>query len=229
MKARAKKNSLWRSLKKAWSHLVFLILPLIIPLAGYAQQDGQHIPTYGRWSVNAAFGNHTAGFPFQNLFTAFNPAISAPGVEFRLSKNLKHTFSIGSQNTLVLNEVTGNSFLGGISLNYTYTHNLGLYAGLELNLGGLAQFYPRQTYVYSEDFEKYEPEKAMPELASYSGFGITFGYDFAPKFKSRYAVFLRNKFLVQSPYFNADLFPILPYNIPELGVKIKFNTIFNNK
>lgn len=210
--------------------LVLFSLAFLHPSLSFTQsEDTLDKSKPSRWSINLALGNHSVGFPLQNLGSALNPSISDLGLEYRLNKGHKHVFSLASQSSFVHNPVIGHSFLNGLSLNYTYIHRSGITAGMDLGLGHLLQMYPRDTYSFNPQKETYEPSAITNISSSYSGFGLTVGYDLNPRFKRAYTIFLRNKFYIQSPYFNTAAFPILPQNILELGLKINLNAIRSQK
>lgn len=198
-----------------------LLFILFVPRVSYAQSPSSNSPSFSRWSIQGAIGNQTIGFPFENTFAAFNPALSDFGLHYRINKHPRHTLSVGIANSCLFNETTGNSFVVHLDLGYTYTHTSGVFGSLGLDIGSGFLFQAREGFTYNADAQVYEP-KPNRFNAGYSGFQLTLGYDMGPRFNKPFSFFLRNKFGILSPYFPIELVPILPQNILELGFAFKF-------
>lgn len=179
---------------------------------------------YSRWSLHAAVGNQAVGFPFENLFSSSHPALSV-GVDFRLNKSLRHSLSLSSGAGVFSNSLIGNTMMSGLDLHYRYTTRSGVFGELQAGVGALAQFHPRKTWTLNAETGAYTESKEGPFWASEIGFGVGLGYDFSRRFGKPYAVFLKNRFFFESPYFKLKAFPIMPQNILELGVSFKLKRL----
>ena len=201
--------------------MLILLLLLHCPWSGLAPAPtSSTTQTFSRWSVQAGFGNQTVGFPFQNFAAGFNPAITDVGVDFRLNKNPRHAFSIGLANTCLFNEVTGNALIINLDIAYRYIHKRGPYAGIGLDIGNGILFHSANGYALDRETGTYS-STSNQFSTGYSGFQLSLGYDMEPQHGMGLSFFLRNKFGIHSPYFSADLFPILPINILAVGVSYR--------
>lgn len=205
--------------------LLFLLGGLFPQLL--AQSPTTTLSRQERWSLHLAVGNHTVGFPFQNLLAQANPAITDVGIGFQLTKSRTHRLSLRSQSSFIWNDEVGNAWLNGLSLRYVYAHQSGVFAGIELNMGSLRQRYPRETYAYQASSKQFVLTESERIQASYSGFGLLLGYDLHKLDRQGISLFLRSKFYFQVPYFNAQAFPIMPQNMLELGVQLPFQSLFH--
>lgn len=210
------KNS---TLHRCYFRCIWLLI-MASPLVSIAQNTTQKNKASGRFSILMANGNQTIGFPFQNWFTSFNPSFNL-GIDYRLNKGEQHAVIAGLTTTFIINKVTGHVFAPGLHLKYRYTHKIGCFVSVGLEGGGLFQFYPRAGWKYNSNTQEYDAQTEII-AATYLGFQMTLGYDFAPQLNAPYAVFLRSKSLLQYPYFNAS-FPILPHQLIELGLRIKLS------
>ena len=199
---------------------ISLLFLLVCPLITFAQDPSPTEPTYRRWSLQGAIGNHTIGYPFQNYAASFNPSLSLE-TDFRLNKNPRHTFSIGLANTWLFNQPTGNTLIVQLGFAYRYTHRSGVFGKIGLDLGNSFFFHSGEAYAYNAETQSYSIA-SNSFATSYSGYQLSLGYDLDPKMDLPWAFFLRNRFGIQSPYFDADLFPILPQNFLELGIIYRF-------
>lgn len=202
-----------------WSTVMLLMLTAPI---GYAQSPVNLEHKFSRFSLNFAYGNQTIGFPFQKLFTAFNPTIGIDA-SYQLNKSKTHAVLVGISTSLNVNKVIGYTFSSGANITYQYTHKSGLFANLGLNFGDNLQVLPRRGFVYDVDKQTFEPAQRA-KVDFYAGIAIALGYDFSPQHNKGYALFVRNKSFIQFSYFNTAGLPILPYNIIELGLQVKFRT-----
>ncbi|MEO1450403.1 MAG: hypothetical protein AAFV07_12800 [Bacteroidota bacterium] len=189
--------------------------------SAWAQSKPASPPPQGRWAIQVGLGVHSVGFPLQNLGAGFRPAITDVGLEFRMIRGPKHQLSLATQSTFVFNDVIGNSLLTGLSLQYAYTHRLGVVAGVDLNLGSLLQWYPRETLHFDPVDGKYSSQPGEIHQNGHSGFGLMLGYDLESRYELPLVLFVRNKFYIQPTYFQTGAFPVMPQNILALGVKIK--------
>jgi hypothetical protein len=201
---------------------VFWILAATAPLSA---QSG---PAFGRLSVNAALGAHSVGFPFQNLLAGRGFALSSLGLEIRLNKSLKHSLFLASNTAIIKNSTIGNTVLFGSDLGYRFTSKSGVYSSLALGLGALWQSHTRETYRYDADSDIFLSANDKGKFASQVGGSIALGYDFSRKHGKRYAVFLKNQFFIQSPYFDVKAFPVMPQNIVQIGLNVKLNSLKKN-
>ena len=197
--------------------LIFVAFPLI--------SSGQELTTnndFGRFSINASLGNHSVGFPFQNQFSAFNPVLPDIGLAFRVNKNLKHRFLLGLNTTFVNNEVVGNEWKTGLNLNYRYTNESGFFGKVGLDIGSISTNYSRQQFEFNTETANYESINQRFN-SSYSGYRLAIGYDFENRFNKRYSVFLAHQFYFQTPYFQVQVFEVLPQNIIQVGIEVQLN------
>ncbi|MEL6672092.1 MAG: hypothetical protein AAFR61_07860 [Bacteroidota bacterium] len=186
-----------------------LCLLLSLPYFGTAQSTAP-----GRWSVQAALGNQTVGFPLQNLAQAWNPGLTDLGIGFSLNRGSRHQWQLGTQTAWLPNTEVGNSLLMGLRLGYRYQHASGLQAGLSLDMGSLRQSYARESLVFDEVLGTYQEQEARPINSGFSGFSLELGYAAS----TRYRLFLRNQFYFQLPYFATEAFPVLPQNLLSIGL-----------
>lgn len=175
-----------------------------------------------RFSIQGGFANHIVGLPIQNLFSAYNPAIADVGIGFRLNKKTDKQIIISSQTSFICNSVIGNTLFTGLGIGFQYTNKTGIIVGLGLHSSGVLQFIPNPTYSFNGSV--YEATKLKPQVFSAIGYDLNIGYDFSNKFDKRYALFIRNKFILQSPYFDIEAFGIMPQNLFEMGFIYKMKS-----
>ena len=204
---------------KGLAALCLFILPLIM-MGQNPEKKTKSIP------IQIAIGNHNVGFPYENIFYGGNPSL-ALGTEFRLNKKIKHRFYAAPNLTFTNNEIIGHSISLYSDLGYRYTHKSGVFSDFALSLGFMSQAYPRKVYEFNETSRTYEESSSSRIGASQVGFGMGFGYDFSLKKNLPIAIFIRNDFFIQSPYFALEMFPIMPQSITKIG--IKFNLRKNDK
>ncbi|MEM6345883.1 MAG: hypothetical protein AAF927_18460 [Bacteroidota bacterium] len=193
----------------------FLLLLLLILSSPYlrAQELVQDHSFGERLSLHLAIGNHSVGFPLQNQFKAFNPALSQLGITVRLNRSTKHSLLLGLSTSGIRNEVVGNSWLLGLELAYRYRHPSGVYTQLGLEMGALSQRSVREAYSFPFPSDDFQPEQ-LSLNTSYSGLAWQLGY----QFDQRLSVFLSQRFFIQSPYFSVAVFDILPQNVLAIGL-----------
>ena len=133
---------------KTGHNLLYLLIFVAFPLIS-SGQEVVNTDEFGRFSINASFGNHSVGFPFQNQFSAFNPVLPDVGVSFRINKNTKHSLLLGLNTTFVNNEVVGNETKVGLNLNYRYTNQSGIFGKFGLDIGSISAKYSKQQFQFN--------------------------------------------------------------------------------
>ena len=176
---------------------------------------------YSKLPLRIAIGNHAIGFPFQNTFKAFNPHFSV-GTELGLNKNQKHRLLLSSNLGFFRNSVIGNSLTLDFEFGYRYTHRRGLFIETALGLGIINQFHPRDIYTINPDDGSYEQVSDRGTFASLVGWKIGLGYDFSKHSKHPFRIGINHHFLIQSPYFELENFPIMPQLITNITLTYKF-------
>jgi len=204
----------WRRTAFLWSFFLFLS----VPWKGYGQSNSMN-SNLSRWSVRAALGNQTIGFPLQNLTRSFHPVLPALGIGFRLNKNPKHALSTGLTNSWTFNQEMGQLLNFSLFFEYAYRHQSGVFGGIGLDLGNSLFFHQESGYQFDQGSGEYE---LVPNrfTSGSSGYRLSIGYDLIPQFNKSASIFLRHRFHFQSPYFQSELFPVLPINMIELGICI---------
>ena len=201
------------------SGFVFLVF-LIFSTSAQSKNLSDSIQ-FQKISLQLSFGNQCVGFPYQNLFSAFNPSFSA-GIEYRYNKNLKHSLIQTARFNFNGNQSIGNSFAFITEFRYRYTHKSAFFADASVGLGFLNQYHPREIYKLNTETGEYNKVKDKGKGGNVVGYGISVGYDFSKKTKYPVAVFIRNNFWIQTPYFETTMFPIIPQSITQIGLTYKF-------
>ena len=178
-------------------------------------------------------GNQVVGFPFGNIASSFHPTIMG-GVEYKLNKNVRHTLAVAFTSFLYKNKTIGNTFATSLDFLYRYTHKSGLFSDVSVDIGSIYQVHPRTVYELNQTTMEYNKTTDNGKFSSQVGFGVGVGYDFNIKFNKPFKIFLRNNFILQTPYFDSKQFPIMPQNVLNVGVtwslpKMNFKSIFKRK
>ena len=201
------------------NYLLLVILLATLPIITEARTNSDS-SGYFKYPVRIAFGSQAVGFPYQNLFTSFNPCFTV-GTEFRYNKNEKHricqTLNLGYS----ISDEIGNKMMLSSDFCYRYTHSSGVFADVSLGLGLVNQYHPRKTYEYNSSSGEYDPVKDKGKFGIMLGYGMSLGYDFSRKTKCPVSVFLNNTFYIQSPYFDYKDFQIMPQSTIKIGLTIK--------
>lgn len=204
---------------------IICISILLISFKASAQNDSTKTGKYGRLSAKIAIGNNVVGFPFQNEFSAFNPALAALGIEVKLNKSQRHSLSVPISTMLIKNDNMGHSIALTTDLLYRYTHKSGIFSDLSIGAGILKQYHPRKIYEYNPSTGDYDKAKDHGKTSGLIEFGISLGYDLSRKHKLPVSIYLRNNFFIQTSYFDYTPFSIMPNNLLQLGVNVKLKQL----
>jgi hypothetical protein len=177
--------------------------------------------TYSKFPIKVTIGNHSVGFPLQNLFKASNLNLSI-GSELSLNKNKKHQLLIAPSIGFFHNKVIGSSFTLNIDFDYRYTHKKGVFIETGLGIGFLDQFHPRTIYELNIADGTYHEVKDKGTIFSSMGFNLGIGYDFSKKFDSPIRIGINHNFFIQTTYFDLANFPIMPQSTTNFTIAIKF-------
>ncbi|MCX6266748.1 MAG: hypothetical protein NTW16_05235 [Bacteroidetes bacterium] len=201
------------------NNLIIVVLLVSLTIIAEAQTDHAATP-YFRLPIRVSFGSQAVGFPYQNLFSAFNPSFSA-GTEFRYNKNETHricqTLNVGFS----VSDQIGSKVMLNSDFCYRYTHSSGVFADISIGLGLLNQFHARKTYQYNSSTGEYDKVKDYGTFGLMLGYGMSLGYDFSRKNRYPVSIFVKNTFYIQSPYFDMTNFPIMPQSTIQIGLTVK--------
>ncbi len=179
---------------------------------------------YSKIQFKTTLGNHNIGLPGQISFNSFNPSINV-GLLRKLNKNKKYLLFATSSFGGFINQSIGSSLILDIGSGYRYTHKVGLYIELELDIGGILQFHPRDIYKLDPENGTYIKKRKTGKLATVIGYEIGVGYDLSNRFDLPYTIGISNTFFIQSPYFKVSSFPIMPQSINTISITYKFNKL----
>ena len=197
--------------------LAFLLITLPVITEARTNPDSTH---YFKLPVRISLGSQVVGFPYENLFSSFNPTFSI-GTEFRYNKSEKHriyqTLNLGFSSSPQI----GYKLMLNSDFCYRYTHSSGVFADISIGLGLANQYHPRETYKYNEATGEYDHVKDRGVFGLMLGYGMSLGYDFSRKTRIPVSVFVKNTFFVQSPYFDLKDFQIMPQSTIQIGFTIK--------
>lgn len=203
----------WR-LKRSLQHvgIAFLFIGFITP--SYAQ-DGHHY----KYPIKLMYGNHSVGTG-ENGFDNFNPNVVLE-TELQYNKSKRHKIGQTAGVGFSKNTVIGNKVYLKTATFYRYTHKIGAFVDIGIDLGMNQQFHPRDVYVYDEESGKYEAKNDYGITTVMGGFEIGLGYDFSEKEILPVSVFLRFNNYVQAPYLDLDVFPVMFQTVTQIGVNFK--------
>lgn len=204
----------------------------LLTTVAFAQKE-THQKEFSRFALKAGFGSQVVGFPFENITTSSHPAIMIGG-EYKLNKSIKHTLSIASTSFFFENKTIGHTFVTSLDFIYRYTHKSGFFSDISVAIGTIYQVHPRSVYELNQNTMEYAKISDDGKFSSHIGFGVGFGYDFNIKFNKPIKVFVKNNFILQTPYFDSKQFPIMPQNIVNVGIsyclpKINFKKIIKKE
>ena len=198
------------------------ILCIVLVLVGAkdlrAQTNGT---TYSKFPLKVAFGNQVVGFPFENVFSTFNPHISA-GTERVINKNQKHGLLLSTNLGFIRNTVIGNIISLDFDFGYRYTSAKGLYLEADLGMGLITHFHPGDIYQQNASDGTYSKVKNSGRSSSLIGLKLGIGYDFSKRSKYPIAVGLIHNPFIQTSYFDVASFPIMPQSTTKILITYKF-------
>jgi len=203
----------------AQNKFLFIIYALLCTQIVGAQEVDP--PEYSKFPLNISIGNHAVGFPFENLFAAFNPSISV-GTERKLNKSKKHQLIASSNLGFIRNKVIGNTITFDINIGYRYTSRFGIYTETHLGLGAINQFHPNDIYTLTETGNKYEKVSNSGTFSNLTGLRMGIGYDLSRRSRVPLSVGLSHNFFIQTPYFDVANFPIMPQSTTNISITFKF-------
>ena len=205
--------------KRKGSCFTIAFLLVLLPFLSEAQTDAASTHHF-RLPIRVSFGSQVVGFPFQNLFNAFNPYLSA-GTEFRINKSEKHrlcqTVNLGAS----FSDEIGTKLFLNTDFCYRYTHSSGVFGDISLGIGLLNQYHSRKTYKFNSSTGEYDPVSDHGIFGVLFGYGMSLGYDFSRKTRYPVSVFVKNTFYIQSPYFDNKDFSIMPQSTIQIGLTFK--------
>ena len=208
--------------KRKWLQSTFVALAVLLSIPTFVEAKiNSDSIQFRKVYFQISYGNQCVGFPYQNLFNAFNPSISA-GIEYRYNKNYKHSLIQTARFNFNGNQSIGNSFAFITEFRYRYTHKTAFFADASIGLGFLNQYHPRDIYKLNTETGEYDKVQDKGKGGNVVGYGISMGYDFSKRTKYPLAVFVRNNFWIQTPYFETTMFPIIPQSITQIGLTYKF-------
>lgn len=201
------------------THATGIMIFLFFSLCTYARNPSDSA-VYYKLPIKASFGTIAVGYPYQNLFTAFNPTF-ALGTEFRYNRNITHRLYQTLNLECAFSTELGTKVMVQTDFGYRYTHPIGIFGNVSLGIGILNQFHPRETYQYNPSSGEYDAVRDNGIYGILMGYGLGVGYDFSRKTRCPISLFLQSSFFIQSPYFDLQDFPIMPQSTFQLGISIK--------
>ncbi|MEI7725596.1 MAG: hypothetical protein WCK09_10860 [Bacteroidota bacterium] len=201
-------------------YLIFVLLMISMPVISEAQTDSAST-RYFKLPARVSFGSQIVGFPYQNLFNAFNPYLSV-GTEFRLNKSEKHRICQTLNLGMSFSDEIGTKIFLNSDFCYRYTHSTGIFGDISVGLGLLNQYHVRKTYKFNSSTGEYDKVSDHGIFGVFFGYGMSLGYDFSRKTRYPVSLFVKNTFYIQSPYFDNKDFSIMPQSTIQIGFTIKF-------
>lgn len=208
--------------------LKITILPLLLFFSIFTsrlraeEKDSTYGSFINRISISVAMGNHTIGFPFQNLYASFNPVLFDGGAELKLNKKKKSFWYTFIGTCIVRNNQIGHSVMPAIGIGYRWFNKSNYWLSAALETGAIVQFHPTQTFIYNKETNAFKHGNNTPFLSQCVGFSLSVGYNLSVKYDIPLSVMIKNRFFIQSTYFNLASFPIMPQNMMETGIIYSF-------
>jgi hypothetical protein len=190
----------------------------IMPLFIMAQEKNED--KFHKLPIMISYGNQVVGLPYKNLFQAFNPAVFI-GTEFSINKSRKHRLCQALGIGFITNEAMGNTITLNTDFCYRYTGKWGIFSDFSIGLGVLNQYQTREKYSINQTTGEYKKVKDFGKPAMLAEYSNSLGYDFSVKKNLPFAIFIKYNFIIQMPYFDFKLFPVMPQSVIQLGTIIK--------
>lgn len=199
----------------------YLLILLAVSSAYLTTAQDSTPLAYAKFPLKISLGNHVVGFPFENLFSAFNPHV-AVGTEIGINKNQKHHLFVSANLGFFRNKVIGNTFMLDLDFGYRYTHKRGIYLETSLGLGTLNQYHPRKIYQQNSTDGSYQKVGNKGIFASAIALKLGIGYDFSKNSNLPIRIGVHHNSFIQTIYFDVDNFPIMPQSTTNLTITYKF-------